>query len=333
MSRPTLDDIAERVGVSRGLVSLALRGLPGVKDTTRTAIEAVAAEVGYIPDAAARSLASRATHAIGVMIGPMRNPFFADVVAGLTDPLEERGFHIFMVSGRHDPAPERTLLELFRSYRMEGVVLVGPQLDVRSLDQFGREIPTVVVGRNLKSDHLDVVVGDDRRGAALAVEHLYNLGHRDIAHLTGRVGPGSLERRKSYVTTMKRLGLDDSIRVVGAARSAPYSLTGIEELLATRPPTAIFAVNDVIALTAIQRLVEAGLSVPDDVSVIGYDNASTFSQLGLGLSSVDQPREQMGQLAAELLQGRFTGRIVPIKEVLQPTLVARTSSAIRNNLG
>ncbi|MEO7371506.1 MAG: LacI family DNA-binding transcriptional regulator [Ilumatobacteraceae bacterium] len=328
MARPTLDDIAKRVGVSRGLVSLALRELPGVRDSTRIAIKAVAAEVGYIPDAAARNLASRATGAIGVMIGPMRNPFFADVVAGLTAPFEESGYHIFMVSGRHDPTPERSLLQLFRSYRMDGAVLVGPQLDSHAIERFGTELPTVMVGRNMRSDRIDVIVGDDRRGAALAVEHLYNLGHRDIAHLSGGIGPGAPERRRSYIETMKRLGLDRHIRVVGGGYTVPDTVAGIAELLTTRPPTAIFAVSDVVAIAAIQELARAGLSVPDDVSIVGYDNSSLISQLRLGLSSIDQPREQMGQLAAELLLERFAGRTVAVKHLLTPTVVARTSSAI-----
>lgn len=326
MRRPTLDDIAAHVGVSRGLVSLTLRGLPGAGDQTRQAIHDAASEIGYVPNAAARNLASRTTRAIGVLLGDLHNTFYADVVDGLTGPFEEAGYHVLMVSGRHLPTVERSRLDLFRSYRVEGAVLIGPQLDDDSIENFGSHIPTVLVGRAMHSDHLDVIVNDDRRGAALAVEHLYELGHRDIAHLDGGDGPGAPERRLGYVETMRNLGLPESIRIAGNGYTAAHAVAGVDELLAANPPTAIFAASDVMAIVAIQRLAQAGLSVPDDVSVIGYDNISLIDQLKLGLSSIDQPREEMGALATTLLHERFNGRTVAAHHLLAPTVVPRAST-------
>jgi DNA-binding LacI/PurR family transcriptional regulator len=333
MRRPTLDDIAARVGVSRGLVSLTLRGLPGAGDDTRRAIHDVASEIGYVPNAAARSLASQTTRAIGVLLGDLHNTFFADVVDGLTGPFEEAGYHVLMVSGRHRPAVERSMLDLFRSYRVEGSVLIGPQLDDHSIERFGTHIPTVLVGRGLRSDQVDVIVNDDRRGAALAVEHLYELGHRDIAHLDGGGGPGAPARRRGYTEAMRKLGLQDMIRVAGNGYTAAHAVAGVDELLAMRAPTAIFAANDVMAMVAIQRLSHAGLTVPDDISVIGYDNTSLINQLRLGLSSIDQPREEMGALATTLLHERFGGRTLAAKHVLAPTVVHRASTAPVSHVG
>ena len=327
MSRPTLDDIAAQAGVSRALVSMTLRGLAGAGDETRRTIFDVAQRLGYVPNAAARNLASSSSKAIGVLLGELHNPFFADVVDGLSGPFEESGFHVLMGTGLHQPRAERSMLETFRSYGMEGVVLIGPQLDEHSIERFALQVPTVVIGRALRSEHVDVIVNDDRRGAAIAVQHLFDLGHRDIAHLDGGSGPGAALRRRGYTDTMRRLGLQDLIRVAGGDFTASHAAAGIDELLAVRAPTAIFAANDVVAIGALERLAGLGLSVPDDVSVIGYDNTSLATQLRIGLSSIDQPREQMGQLAATLLRERFDGRTLAAKHVLLPTLVHRSSTS------
>ena len=327
MSRPTLDDIAEHAGVSRALVSMTLRGLPGAGDETRRTILGVAERLGYVPNAAARNLASRSSKAIGVLLGELHNPFFADVVDGLTAPFEEAGFHVLMGTGLHRPRAERSMLETFRGYGMEGVVLIGPELDEHSIQRFAMHVPTVVIGRTLRTDLVDVIVNDDRRGASIAVQHLFDLGHRDIAHLDGGTGPGAVLRRRGYVDAMRRLGLEEHIRVAGGDFTAARAAAGVDELLAVRAPTAVFAANDVVAVGALERFAGVGLSVPDDVSVIGYDNTSLAMQLRIGLTSIDQPRVLMGRLGAALLRERFEGRTLAAKHVLAPTLVRRSSTA------
>jgi DNA-binding LacI/PurR family transcriptional regulator len=327
MSRPTLDDIAEQAGVSRALVSMTLRDIPGAGEGTRRTILDVARRLGYVPNAAARNLASRSSKAIGVLLGELRNPFFADVVDGLTGPFEDSGFHVLMGTGLHRPRAERSMLETFRSYGMEGVVMIGPQLDEHSIERFALQVPTVVIGRALRSDHVDVIVNDDRRGAAMAVRHLFDLGHRDIAHLDGGAGPGAALRRRGYTEAMRRLGLAEYVRVAGGGFTAAHAAAGIDELVAVRPPTAVFAANDVVAIGALERLAGLGLSIPDDVSVIGYDNISLAAQLRIGLSSLDQPRGEMGRLGAALLRERFDGRTLAAKHVMLPTLVHRSSTS------
>jgi DNA-binding LacI/PurR family transcriptional regulator len=254
MTRPTLDDIARQAGVSRALVSMTLRGIPGAGDDTRRTILDIADRLGYVPNAAARSLASRSSKAIGVLLGELHNPFFADVVDGLTGPFEEAGFHVLMGTGLHRPRAERSMLETFRSYGMEGVVLIGPQLDEHSIERFASQVPTVVIGRALRSEHVDVIVNDDRRGASIAVQHLFDLGHRDIAHLDGGSGPGAALRRRGYNDMMRRLGLQRFVRVAGGGFTAADAAAGIDELLTVRAPTAVFAANDVVAIGALERL-------------------------------------------------------------------------------
>lgn len=327
MRRPTLDDVASRAGVSRTLVSMTLRGLPGAGDETRRAIHDAASELGYVPDAAARNLASHSSRAIGVLLRDLHNAFFADVVDGLHAAMHDAGFHVMMAFG-DELRRERSLLETFRSYRMQGVVLIGPEVREREIDEFGKVIPTVVVGRPVRAKSVDVIVSDDRKGAMLAVERLHDLGHRDIAHLDGANVPGGGNtRRRGYVDAMRRLELERYARTAGGGFTLAHGADGIDALLRTRPPTAIFAVNDLVALGAMERLAELGLRTPDDVSIIGYDNSSLAAQRRVGLTSIDQPRLQIGELAASLLQERLGGRTSASRHLLAPKLVERESTA------
>jgi DNA-binding LacI/PurR family transcriptional regulator len=266
-----------------------------------------------------------------VLLNNMHNPFFADVVGGLQARMLEAGFHILMGVGE-GLRLERSVLDTFRSYRMEGAVLIGPEVREREIDAFGRAASTVVIGRQVRSDAVDVIVGDDRKGAMLAVQHLYDLGHRDIAHLDGANIPGGGNaRRRGYVDAMRRLGLERHVRIAGGGFTLRHAADGIDDLVRKRPPTAVFAVNDLVALGAMERLSELGLSTPGDVSIVGYDNASFAAQRRVGLTSIDQPRVEMGELAASLLQERFAGRTDASRHVLAPKLVERDSTASRTS--
>ncbi len=326
--RPTLDDVAERAGFSRTLVSMTLRGLPGAGEETRQAILAAAESLGYVPHAAARNLASQSSRAIGVLLRDLHNAFFADVVDGLHASMRESGYHVLMASG-DELQLERSVLETFRSYRMDGAVLIGPEVREREIDAFGQSIPTVVVGRPVRTKSVDVIVSDDRKGAALAVEHLVELGHRDIAHLDGGTVPGgATARRAGYVDAMRRHGLDRHVRIAGGGFTYAHGADGVDELLRKRrPPTAIFAANDLVALGAMQRLAELDLSTPGDVSIVGYDNSSIAAQRRVGLTSIDQPRFEIGTLAAALLRERFDGRHESARHLLAPKLVERETTA------
>ena len=327
MRRPTLDDIAARVGVSRGLVSLTLRDLPGAGEETRDAIHRAAAELGYVPDAAARTLAGKTSTAVGVLVNDLHNPFFADVIDGLRSRLAESGLHVLM-SPASGLAEQRSALDHFRSYRMNGAVLMGPELREREIDAFGHLVGTVVVGRPVRSAAVDVVVNDDRTGATMAIRHLYDLGHRDIAHLDGANVPGGCNvRRRGYVDTMRKLGLERYIRTAGGGCALRDGADGVDQLMEQRLPTAIFAACDAVALGAMERLAELGLSTPDDVSVVGYDNTSIAARRRVSLTTIDQPRVEIGELAATLLEERFGGRTAPSRHVIAPRLVERETTA------
>ena len=329
--RPTLDDVAERAGVSRTLVSVTLRGMPGAGDYTKGLIHQAVNDLGYVPHTGARDLASQSSRAIGVFMSDLHNPFFADIVDGFHWPMRESNFHILMGMG-DQPDLERSVLEMFRSYRMAGAMLIGPGIRERELEEFGKAIPTVVIARKLRTTAVDVIVGDDRKGARLAVEHLYELGHRDIAHLDGGSLPAAAAaRRTGYLGAMRRLGLEKYVRVAGGGFTLAHGADGVDELLKTRPPSAIFAANDLVAMGAIERLATLGLTTPNDISIVGYDNSNLAAQQRLGLTSIDQPRLQIGELAATLLSERFAGRTTASRHILMPKLVERSSTARRRS--
>lgn len=305
--RPTLADVADRAGVSRSLVSLAMRGSPAVSERRRTLIHAAAAELGYRPNAAARSLADSRSRTVGVLILDLHNPVSAEILDGVLSEVRRHGYSTMLVTGGVDPGLEKTELDKLLEFRVEGLALISHRLAPRVLREIAAEVPTVVVTRpDVTGPRLDTVSNDDVVGAGLAVEHLVGLGHRRIAHLTGGDDPVSRLRRDGYLAAMAAAGLEHSARVVEGGLTDPAGRAAGREALADRPcPTALFAANDAAAFGALAAVRDAGLTVPGDVSVVGYDGASLGSLPTLDLTTVAQPLADLGSLAARRLFGRI----------------------------
>ncbi|MDQ2582816.1 LacI family DNA-binding transcriptional regulator [Saccharothrix yanglingensis] len=325
MARPTMEDVAARAGVSRALVSLVMRGSPRVSDQRRAAVLRAARELGYSPHAMARSLASRTSHVLGVMVSDLHNPFFAEVVDGLDEVARDRGFDLIINTGGRSPARERRALDSLLSFRPAGLALLSPVVPSADLGRAADQAPVVLVARSSRLATVDTVNDDGRRGIALAVDHLVSLGHRAIAHLDGGEGTQASPRRRGYLAAMAAHGLPP--RVVTSEYTDAAGARAVRGLLAD-PPTAIVACNDLNAVGAISALEEAGLRVPRDVSVVGYDNTSLAALRHVSLTTVDQPRNEFGRLAAEALLQRVRGeREEPVRHLLHPSLVVRSTTA------
>jgi DNA-binding LacI/PurR family transcriptional regulator len=324
--RPTLNSVAERAGVSKSLVSLVMRGAPNVSDARREAVLRAAAELGYRPNLAARTLVERRTRTLGVLVSDLHNPFFAEVVDGVYAEAGERGLRLLLGTGRRDARSEVDVVDSFLQRDVEGVILLGPALTSAAVEEIARTAPTVVVARRFAAGgHCDVIANDDALGAELAVAHLAALGHRRIAHIEGREGGSAIERRAGYEAAMVRRGLGGEVLVAAGDSSDEGGYRGARQLLAAPVrPTAIFAYNDLAAVGALTALGEAGLTVPGDVSLVGYDNTYLAAIRHLSLTSVDQPRERMGRLAVRTVQERAAppGRL----HILEPSLRVRRSS-------
>ncbi|WP_052665945.1 LacI family DNA-binding transcriptional regulator [Nitriliruptor alkaliphilus] len=324
MSQPTIRHVAERAGVSKSLVSLVMRGSSKVSDERRRLVLAAAEEIGYRPNAAARSLVRQESHHLGLMVSDLRNPFFAEVTEGIVAAANAQGYRVLINSGFLSPARETEALETLLELRMDGILMAGARVASRVIRHVAASVPVVAITRSVRLPGVDVVVNDDHMGAGLAVDHLVELGHRRIAHIDGGSGSGANRRARGYVATMERHGLASHVRQVRADFTEEAGEAGVAQLLADGPrPTAIFCANDYQAVGVLDALREAGLDVPRDVSVVGYDNVHLASLRRLDLTTIHQPRQEMGEQAARLLLERLTTDRESRRVIIPPKLVVR----------
>jgi len=329
LGRPTIEDVAARAGVSRALVSLVMRGSPKVSEQRRTAVLKAADELGYSPHAMARSLASRTSHVLGVMVSDLHNPFWAEVVDGLDAGARAAGFELVINSGGRRPSREKQALTGLLSFRPAGIALLGPVVPAAAIESAAGHTPVVLVSRSSRMSTVDTVNDDGRTGSGMAVDHLVSLGHRKIVHIDGGGGSQAAPRRTGYRAAMQRHGLTPL--VIRGEYTEAAGTAAIRELVGA-PPTAVIAANDLNAVGAISALEAAGFSVPADVSVVGYDNTWLAALRHVSLTTIDQPRNEMGRLAAEALVQRVRGeRAEPARHLLRPRLIVRATTAAPRN--
>jgi DNA-binding LacI/PurR family transcriptional regulator len=328
-NRPaTILDVAARAGVSKSLVSRVVRGEAAVSEASRQAVLSAAEELGYRANAVARSLVQRRTYNVGVVVSDLHNIFFAEVLDGVYAAAAQLGYRAFITTGNRDPDAEKQALDQLLELRADGVILAGPRITADVVKAAARTVPIAVVGSNLRLRGVDVVVDDDVRGAELAVKHLAGLGHRDIAMIDGGEGAGAAERRAGYERAMARLGLRARVRIEPGDFTESGGHEGARRLIAEgRRPTAIFASNDQSAVGALNAINEAGLRVPEDVSLIGYDNTALAALRHISLTTIHQPRNQIGEMAVKAVIRRIERLGAPARHhVLAPQLVVRSTT-------
>lgn len=318
MRAPTIRDVADRAGVSKSLVSLVLRGSDKVRAEKRDAVLKAVRELDYRPNAAARSLSERRTlpHSrlpsgegtpmIGVLLDDLRNPWYVDLLDGLNALLSANGLHTLLADARLDRRAGHDLAGPFLDLRADGLVVVGTLPDPAALDAVAARVPVVVAGaREPVPAGVDVVANDDERGARLVTEHLVGLGHRTIAHLAGHGAVGEL-RRAGFDSVMREHGLGERAPVESCDMTEEGGYRATVRLLSgPHRPTAVFAVNDIAGVGALTAAEELGLSVPRDLSLVGYDNTSVSRLRHLWLTTVDHAGHEVGRRAARCLLDRL----------------------------
>ena len=328
-SRVTIRDVAARAGVSVATVSKVLNGRWGVAAATSARVREVIDELGYEASLVAQSLRNHRTNVIGILVADLE-PFSTELLKGAADVIRETDYELVVYSagGRaSDKAGwERRYLTRLSGTLIDGAVLVTPTVvDAHS------GAPIVAVDPHTGPSDLPTIDSDNLRGAQLAVEHLIGLGHRRIAMLTGRGDlQSALLREQGYRRALSEAGLPiDPALVVEGAYDAEVSHAHARELL-DRPdrPTALFAANDISAIAAVEAAAALGLRVPEDLSVVGFDNVPESALSTPPLTTVEQPIREMGRRAVELLIELINGRPVdPAHVMLATRLVVRRSTA------
>jgi DNA-binding LacI/PurR family transcriptional regulator len=328
--RPTMADVATRAGVSRTLVSFILDGKPGASAETRRRVLAVADELGYRPDSAARLLARGRSRTLGVLMD-VSQLFEAELVTGIYPAAEGLGYEVLLSANLPDRA-ESAPVDALLSHRCGGLILLGPSSEFDYLRTLADRVPVVVVGRRLESaaDNLATVRTDDAKGMRQAVNYLVELGHRDIHHVDGGTDPGSADRRRAYRTAMRSHGLAEHAKVIPGAHNEEAGAAAARAMLADPTlPTAVLAGNDRCALGLLDVFTRAGLKVPEELSLIGYDDSRLSDNPRIDLTTVHQDSAAIArhsvQLAVEMLEQE---RLGSSDVVLEPRLVVRGTTGV-----
>lgn len=328
--RPTMADVAAKAGVSRALVSIVFRDQPGAGRETRERVLRVADEIGYRPDNAARLLARGRSRTLGVMF-TVHQIFQADLVEGIYAEAERLGYEV-LLSATGPGRGEAKAVEALLSHRCEAVILLGPGAPDSDLDALGQRTVTVSVGRRVPRAHVDSVHTAEGKGVRQAMDHLVEWGHRRIVHIDGGRGPGSAERRRAYRAAMRRHGLESEMRVIPGEHTEQSGIETGRLLVAERdrglpPPTAVLAGNDRCAMGLLMALTRAGVEVPRDLSVVGYDDSHLSHLMPIGLTTVRQDALLMAEHAVRFAVERLEdGELEPREAVLDSKLVVRGTS-------
>jgi DNA-binding LacI/PurR family transcriptional regulator len=327
--RATLADVAARAGVSRSLVSLAIRGEGYVRAESRERIVRAAAELNYQPNLAARSLASAEAGYLGIVVGEVTNPLQAEIAKWAS-----------VFSGNHslaslvsldadtDEKAERAIMALM-AHRVSGVLLVGAPYEKPAIARVAIEVPAVYIGRLLKMVDVDSVTTDHIRGAQMAVEHLAGLGVRRIAHVDGGASPGAERMRQGYCDAMRALGLGEEIRIVPGAFTIDAGAAAGKALFGSVAdrPEAIFASSDLAAIGILNEAARHGISVPHDLLVVGYDDVTLAGTETLSLTSIHQSARDLAEAGVAVMARRLKHPESPTtKTLVPPRLIVRRST-------
>ncbi|WP_169514073.1 LacI family DNA-binding transcriptional regulator [Jonesia quinghaiensis] len=322
--KPTIIDVAQHAGVSKSLVSLALRGSSGVKPETRQHILNVAQELGYRSNTWARNLAQGRSGMIGILLNDLSSAYHTDIAQGIEAAATTVGLSAILTHGHRDEEALSARLGHMQDLGADGIIVVSAALNPQHLATAAARLPIVVVGRPAAvPDTVGSVWNNDELGARLAVEHLAGLGHTRIAHLSGSPRPASRARLASFHTTMTDLALPEPHQVFHGPHALVHAMG--DPATARTAPTAVFASNDRRAAKLHAAALDAGLRIPEDLAIVGYDNTELATLLRPQLTSIDQPRHEMGQRALHMLVDMLGGQ-PPRRDVVEPRLIARGST-------
>jgi LacI family transcriptional regulator len=335
----TIKDIAVAAGVSPTAVSMALNNRPGIGRETSKRILRIAKELHYRPNFIARSLVSKRSHTIGVIITSIMNPFYPELAKGIEDKAIELGCNIILCSTNYDLKWEKFYIDMLRSKGVDGIIFSSVEINDPNIKPLvEEEFPFILVNRRIHNRQLDkkidYIVLDNFSGGYLAMEHLYKLGHRRIGIIAGTLNTSTAtERTDGAKTLMTDNGqkMDPNL-IVECHFSKDLAYQSTKKFLSMKiPPTAILAENDFMALGAREAILELGLTIPENVALVGFDDIAMAALRGIEITTVSQNKYEMGSLAVKILIEKIENPTLAMvnQMFLQPKLVIRNSCGYR----
>jgi LacI family transcriptional regulator len=328
----SIREVAERAGVSLGTVSNVLNRPEIVALETRERVQAVIAELGFVRNGSARQLRAGQSSHLGLVVLDVANPFFTDVARGVEDAANAAGYVVILCNSDGSRSKEERYLHVLQEQRTTGILITPVENDVSNLQRLrAHGIAVVLLDRPTRARDMCSVAVDDILGGELAGRHLLELGHRHIAYISGPLRIRQYaERLRGLRRAVKKAGLDPESTIQEITATAPNATAGqgsIDALLAHTPhPTAAFCANDLLALGVMRGLRTRGLTIPGDLALIGYDDVEFASELNL--STIRQPKYQLGYRAAELLlcEARQGEEHEHQQVMYEPELIVRSST-------
>ncbi|GAB4402771.1 MAG: substrate-binding domain-containing protein [Anaerolineales bacterium] len=327
----SIKDIARAAGVSHSTVSRALADSPLVREETRERIKQLAQEMGYSPHALARSLVTRRTQTVGVVVTTIADPFVSEIVRGLEETGQNHGYTIILCNSNAEPRRELAAVKALREKRVDGIIVTASRIGdlyLPLLEDFG--VPIVLINNQQTGKYVYSIGTDDLRGGQIATEHLLSLGHTRIAYIASPNNVNSSQARmEGYRAALEAAGIAFDPALVADGDGRPAAAMRATEHLLSRGvrPTAIFCYNDMTAIGTMRALRKAGIRVPDDISVVGYDDIPIVEYLDPPLTTIRQRKYDMGCMAMDMLLRLLNGATDVQDVTIEPTLVVRESTS------
>jgi DNA-binding LacI/PurR family transcriptional regulator len=331
MRRVTIKSVARRAGVTTTTVSRALNDKPDISPATKARILAIAEAIGYVPSSLARSLATQRSQTVGLAVRTIADMWVAEVVPAIEVGLREAGYSVFLSSHYANEERERLAVEAFQSRQVDGIIVISSVLQDEYLSlQREWRIPIVLISPLMDRTHPYIVTSDDEAGAALATEHLISLGHSRLGYIgVPRWVLRAQSRLDGYRRTLaaNNIPYDASLVVLGDAHQEG-GFQGIRKLLSlSNPPTAVVCFNDLTAIGVLRGARAAGVRVPQDLSIMGFDDVPMTEYVDPPISTIRQDAYGLGEHALSMLLDLMSDRRSPKTEVVLPTeLVVRNST-------
>lgn len=328
----TIKDVAKASGVSVATVSRVINNSTSVSKNTRDSVMQAIKDLNYQPNLLGRNLRRTETRMVLVLLPTISNPFYARIVKGMEDVAHKNGYNIMLCNTDSDRGREKLYLNLLRNRLSDAVVFMGPELDKEELTEIGECFPVVQCCEYKEGARVSHVSIDNFAAAYTAVRHLIGLGHSRIGLITsGNSFVSTIQRKNGYSKALKDSGLSFSKSMVKYGDYGFKSgLRAAKQFLAMEEkPTAIFAISDIMAIGAMRAVKEAGMKVPDDVAVMGFDDVSFASMCAPLLTTISQPKYDLGCIAMELLLKQIRGEMKEPEDIfLEHELIIRESTII-----